>query len=121
MFRKLSLILAVLIGLPSLSIAQATIGSRAEWTQESTNLATAQGYTYKYYINASTVGIAFTIVTCAGTVSPFTCSSLLPALTPGSYTLSLTASSGSVESTKSNVVSFSYAVVLPPQGLRIIP
>src|SRR3990167_1466277 len=120
MFSKLLIVLALLL-VPSLAIAQATIGSRAEWTQESTNLATAQGYTYKYYINTSTVGIAFTTVTCSGTVSPFTCSSLLPALTPGSYTLSLTASSGSVESTKSNVVSFSYAVVLPPQGLKIIP
>jgi hypothetical protein len=90
------------------------------WDMTSPSLTEAQGYTYRYYPDNATVGIALTNVTCIGTVSPFQCEVAFPAFAPGSHTLTLTASNLAGESPKSTPLNFTF-IVTPnaPQNLII--
>jgi hypothetical protein len=97
-----------------------TSGQRFGWDQTAPTLADAQGYTYKYYPDGSATGVTFTDVTCTGTVSPFQCSVLIPAFTPGNHTIEMTATNIAGESAKSAPFAFSF-VVTPgsPVNIRI--
>lgn len=90
------------------------------WDQVSPSLTEAQGYTYRYYPDNATVGIALTNVICIGTVSPFQCEAPFPAFAPGSHTLTLTAGNLAGESPKSTSLNFTF-IISPntPQNLII--
>lgn len=86
------------------------------WEEVATNLAEAQSFSYKYYVDGSTAGSPLPTVTCTGTASPFTCTSAVPTLSPGRHTVNLTASSADGESSASNSVTFTLPQT--PQNLR---
>ena len=118
--RRLFFLLAFL-SVPSVALAQtsATPASKFVFDQIAPDLATANGYTYRYYADAATVGATLTAV-CTGTASPFTCSAPIPAFTPGSHAVTITAANIGGESAKSAPLSFTFVVVpAPPTGLRI--
>lgn len=113
--RKLLFMIAaciVLLFAPSIA-AQTTgvAGQKFAWDQAAPDLATAQGYTYKHYDDASTTAVTFTSVTCTGTVSPFQCEVLIPAFTPGAHSVTITAGNVAGESAKSSPFNFTFVVV----------
>lgn len=85
--------------------------SRFNWTIDGPDLVTVQSWTYKHYDDGKTVGEAFTGVVCDGLVTPFHCSVAVPAYTPGTHTIQISASSADVESAKSDIFSFKMAIV----------
>lgn len=95
---------------------------RFTFDQAAPVLADAQAYTYRYYPDGATTGITFTGVTCTGTASPFVCSVLIPAFTPGNHSITLTAANVAGESAKSSPFAFVF-VVTPsvPANIRITP
>jgi hypothetical protein len=103
----------LLILLPTKLFAQATSTSKIVVDQPAPTLVIAQGYTYKYY--EGTTGTILTGTTCTGTTSPFPCTFTFPAFTPGSHTITVTASDTSVtpnlESPKSAPLTFTFVVV----------
>ena len=115
--KKLVLILFLI---PTLLFAQAIPTSKLIWDQDAPSLTDAQSYTYKYYADGSTTGVAFTGVTCTGTVSPFTCTVNFPAFTPGNNSITLTSSNIAGESAKSAPLDFTF-IVTPssPRNIRI--
>lgn len=114
------LLLLVLFAVPVSVFGQAAPGKKLAWDQAASSLAEAQAYTYKYYPDGATTGIALSGVTCAGTASPFVCDVAYPAFTPGSHTLTITASNAAGESVPSASFAFSF-VVIPssPTNIRI--
>jgi len=112
---KLLLILALLQPAPVGSSNQ-----KFAWDQVALDLAEAQAYTYKYYPDGSTTGITFPVVTCTGAVSPFACSTPIPAFTPGVHNITITAGNAAGESDKSLPFVFAF-VVTPgkPTNIRI--
>ena len=74
-------------------------GERLGWDQPTTAGANASSYTYTMYIDGSPRTL--TNVTCSVSGSAFTCSSLLPSLSPGRHSLSLVATSGNESSVPS--------------------
>ena len=101
----------------------APIGSsnqKFSWDQSAVDLAEAQAFTYTYYPDGSETGIVFPVVTCTGTVSPFTCSTPIPAFTPGVHNITITAKNLAGESDKSAPFVFAF-VVTPgkPTNIRI--
>lgn len=102
----------LLVGSNSL-YAQATSTNKLVVDQPAPNLATAQGYTYKY--QEGVTSILLTGTNCTGTVSPFPCAFNFPAFTPGAHTITVTASDTSVtpnlESPKSAPLTFTFVVV----------
>jgi hypothetical protein len=119
--RKLVITGLLVLGIASVAAAQAISTSKFGWGQDAPDLASAQGYTYKHYDDGSATGVVFSNVTCSGTASPFQCEALVPAYTPGTHSLQLTASNLAGESAKSTPFSFTF-VVTPsaPTNLRII-
>jgi uncharacterized MnhB-related membrane protein len=113
---------ALLTSLISAQAPPAVAGSAFQWTQPAPDAATAQAYIYRYYVDGSTTGVVATGVTCTGTAT-ITCEGLVPALTPGNHSVSLTASAGAAakESDKSiPPFSFSYELVAAvPLNLRL--
>jgi hypothetical protein len=101
--------------------AQTAVSSnKLGWTQAAPTLADAQAYTYKYYPDGATTGIAFTGVVCSGAATPFSCEVPFPAFTPGNHTLQITAQNVAGESGKSSPLSFTFVVVpAVPTGLII--
>ena len=97
-----------------------TTANKIGWDQSAPTLAEAQSYVYKYYPDAATAGVALASVTCAGTTSPYQCEVPFPAFTPGSHTLTLTASNAAGESAKSAVLAFAFVIIpASPNNLRI--
>lgn len=95
--------------------------SRFSWTEGASDLAAANGFTYRVYLDASATGTTLT-ATCTGTASPFACTSPIPALTPGAHTATLTAANVAGESPKSSVLSFQMvAVPATPGSFTILP
>src|SRR3970282_66310 len=99
---------------------QATPTSKLGWTQGAPTLADAQAYTYKYYPDGSVTGVQFSIVTCAGTVSPFDCTTAFPAFTPGNHTIQISASNIAGEGEKSDPLSFNFVVTPEKTGTPFI-
>ena len=117
---KRLLLCVVCLLVPVGVFGQATASKKLAWDQVAGSLAEAQAYTYKYYPDGATTGIALSGVTCAGTASPYVCEVAYPAFTPGAHTLTLTASNVAGESTPSATFSFSFVVVpSAPQNVRI--
>ena len=115
-------LLVVFLLVPVSALAQNATGtSRLEWDQPNASLSEAQGFTYAVYADGSTTPTPLTGVTCvAGTPTPV-CSAPFPAFTPGSHSLSLTATNVAGESTQSAPISFTFVVVpSAPTGLRIV-
>lgn len=107
-----SLILVGAFVAPAGAQAPATASSRLAWDQAAPTLAEANAYTYRYYPDGATAGIAFAAgsVTCSGTASPFVCIVNFPAFTPGNHTLTLTAANVAGESAPSVVLTFQMVV-----------
>lgn len=119
-------LIAVFVALGLLAFAasaaaqEAKPGNKIGWEQSAPTLADAQNYTYKYYPDAANAGIPLTAVTCTGTASPFACEVAFPAFTPGSHTLTLTASNAAGESPKSSPpLSFTF-VVIPSAPANVV-
>lgn len=102
--RLRTLILFVgLAWLPGVAFAQtpALPTDRLGWDQAAPSLATAQAYEYGIYVDGLARAVV-TGVTCAGAASPFPCVGNLPAMTPGTHSLELTAAeAGFVAATES--------------------
>lgn len=116
---------ALLAMVPTTARAQtATPSNKLAWDQPGPDLATVSAYTYKYYPDGGTTGTALTGVTClapvSGSTAAGTCSVAFPAFTPGTHTLTLTASNAAGESAQSAALSFRM-VVIPavPLNLRV--
>jgi hypothetical protein len=101
--------------------AQANNTSKLTWDQDAPDLATANGYVYKYYPDISVVGITLNSVSCVIAIpGPFVCSVNYPAFTPGNHTLTITAANIVGESIKSTSFSFAFVVIpSPPKNIRI--
>jgi len=95
----------------------ATSGQKFVWTQ-STDAVTAQAYTWKIYNDGATTGIALTPVTCvAGTpATTATCSVPIPAYTPGSHSITTTATNAAGESPKSDPLAFTFIAIPAKPG-----
>lgn len=99
----------------------ATGSSKLAWDQAAPDLATAEGYGYRYYSDGQPMAVILAGVTCVGTASPFTCSAPFPAYPPGPHTIQLTASNAAGESLKSAPLAFVFVVVpAVPTNLRIL-
>lgn len=112
-----------LLLLPALLLAQpptAIPGNSFSFEQAAPDLATANSYTYRIYADGATTGSVFA-VKCTGTVSPFTCVGPVPAFTPGTHSITMTAGNVAGESAKSAPFSFQM-VIQPaaPTNLRIL-
>lgn len=122
MRRHLFAVVLIVLAVAAPAVAQVPVtgANKIGWDQAAPTLADAQGYTYKYFADAATAGIALAAVTCTGTTSPYQCEVPFPAFTPGNHTLTLTAGNLAGESAKSAPLSFAF-VVTPgaPVNLRI--
>lgn len=115
------ILVSVTVTLYAQNQSTGTIASKFAWDQPAPVLADAQGYTYKYYPDGAATGIAFAGgVTCSGTATPFVCEVNIPAFTPGSHSISMTATNVAGESAKSTSFAFNF-VVTPaiPTNFRI--
>lgn len=97
---------------------------RLQFDQAAPDLATAQAYVYRLVIDGVRQAVPVT-VTCAGSVSPFACTTPFPALTPGDHTIALTAAVvvNGVEAESLPSVALPVRLVVapnPPQNLRIV-
>lgn len=94
--------------------------SRLAWDQAAPDLASAQGYTYRYYPDGAANGTVLGGVTCTGTIAPFICVAPFPAFTPGPHSLTLTAANLAGESVPSAPLSFVFVVTpAAPTNVRI--
>ncbi len=122
--KKIILILAFLVCASNVYAQNPVAGptSKFAWTQGADILSDAQGYTYRMYLDVAGPA-TLTGVTCAGTTAPYTCQVLVPSMTQGTHSMTITATSAAGESAHS--VPFAFAFVAnPPQtptGMRIIP
>lgn len=117
-----AIILISLVARPSEVNAQAVATDKLAWNQPAPDLASAQAYTYKYYPDSSLTGVVLTGVTCesAGTPVVISCRTVFPAFTPGSHTLTITATNAAGESAKSAPFTFTFVVVPGiPNTIRI--
>jgi hypothetical protein len=121
MKRVLIALISLTVVAPVLAQAQAGPTSRFGWSQVATDLPSASGFTYRAYLDASATGTTLT-ATCTGTASPFSCTAPIPAVTPGTHTVALTAANVAGESLKSSVTTFQMvAVPSAPTSIVILP
>jgi hypothetical protein len=91
------------------------------WNQDATNLAAAQGFVYKYYLDGAVTGSVWAGVTCTGTAAPFTCQAKTPAFSQGQHSLTITAANATGESGHSTPFGFVYGNPPSiPNNIRII-
>ena len=86
----------------------ATTASKIIWEQPAQDLATAQGFTYKWYLDGSVTGTPFPSVLCQGTGVSFQCQAQFPAVTQGNHVMRITSSNVSQESDASDPFAFSF-------------
>lgn len=99
----------------------ATAKSQFAFDQDAPDLASVQGYTFRLYIDGSATG-AVLPVTCTGAAIPFQCAGPIPAFTPGTHTVTVSASNEAGESDKSEALTFRMVIVPgKPTTLRIQP
>ena len=94
----------------SMASAQATQTSRFALDQGAPDLATAQSYTYRVYADGAATGATIAMI-CTGTASPFVCTALVGAFTPGSHTVTFTAANVAGESPKSAPLTFTMVII----------
>lgn len=121
--HKLSLILGMLLVAGTVQAQSVTPANKLAWNQQAPDVATANAYVYKYYADGAIVGV-MVAATCAAAIAPDTtgetCSFPFPAFTPGSHSLTLTASNIAGESAKSAPITFTMIVTpVAPGSLRI--
>lgn len=114
--------LALILGLlatPLFAQTQATPSNKFAIDQAAPDLATAQAYVYKIYVDGGATGAVVTM-TCSGTASPFLCTTPVGSFTPGAHTVTFTAANAAGESAKSAGLSF-IMVIIPavPQNPRL--
>lgn len=115
-----AIVLTFLLAAPA--AAQVTTANKIVLDEPAPSLAVANGYQYKYYEGVA-AGVVLTGTSCTGVSSPFTCTFNFPAFTPGSHSITLTASDTTVtpalESAKSTQLTFVF-VIAPavPQNPR---
>ncbi len=101
---------------------QATPTSVFLFDQSAPDAATAQAYVYKLYADGSTTGQTLIGVTCAaGTATGVqACRAPFPAFTPGSHSITLSATNAAGEGLKSAPFTFTLvAVPGQPSNIRI--
>ncbi len=120
-----SLLVGLFLLVASFASAQtATPSNKLAWDIDAPTPATAQSYTYRHYDDGSGTGVILTSVVCVGTgvSTTQTCTAAMPAFTPGSHTLTATASNAAGESLPSTPFPFTFIVVPnTPRNLRIVP
>lgn len=89
---------------------QVYVASHLTWSEAGPDLPTVSGYSYFYFADGSAIATPLQNVTCSGTASPFTCSVLMPAFTPGAHSLTLEATDIAGASAASSAVSFTFVV-----------
>jgi hypothetical protein len=117
----LALLLVLPITLSGQTAPNVDSNDNFAWNQTTATLAEAQALIYKYYLDGAVTGSVFTGVTCAGTVSPFTCQVRSPTFAMGAHSITLTAANSTGESVQS--VPFSFVYGNPPQipnNIRVI-
>lgn len=122
--RHLVLAFALTLGLATVASAQvATPINHFGWTEVGQTPAVANGATYNVYVDAATVPVALTGVTCVvGTpVTDAACTSNIPALTVGLHVVTLAQNIQGAESGKSTSISFTFVIVVTPTGLILKP
>lgn len=74
------------------------------WTQDAPTAADAAKYTYRIYIDNSTIGINLTGVTCTSQVNNVdeACTAPAPSIKPGVHTITMSATNASGEGPKSD-------------------
>lgn len=118
-------ILAALVA-PAAAQSPAQPGDRLAWGQAAPDLATANAYRYRLFVDTDTVGVVAPS-TCAGASSPFVCVANLPPLTTGSHAVRVSAALVRADGTDTQgplSASFTFSLVaLPaaPVQLRIVP
>ena len=111
MNKRLGVVCSVLLFVfLSLAVSAATPLSKFVLDEQAPDLASAQGYTYRYYADGTLTGVVIAM-TCTGTVAPFTCTAPIPAFTPGNHTVTFTAANAAGESAQSAVLSFTFVVI----------
>lgn len=119
-FITFALVMAVTVG-----VNAATTANSLVWDQTAPDLATAQSYTYKYYLDGAVTGFVFTSVTCAAAGAQlFTCQNVFPNFTTGNHTIQVSASNSVGESLKSSPFAFTFSTnpssPVMPANIRII-
>ena len=113
---KFFLIITVI--LVNFSVASAQSTKRLQWDIIATSLTEAQSNIYNIVIDNGAVQVV--AHTCAGTSSPFQCSIPMPALTPGTHTVTIQTIEpvNGLESARS--APFSFSIPSLPTGLKIV-
>lgn len=117
--RTLAAVALAVLCSASFVSAQATPSSRLGWDQDGPDLATVQGYTYRYYSADGTSG-TLSDVRCEAAGAAFSCTAAFPAFTPMKHSIAMTAVSGAEESARSAPLEFVFVVLSPPRNLRIV-
>ena len=122
---KRLLIVGLLTLIPTIAQAQNPVAgpkSSFVFNQAAPLLTDAQGYTYRYYLDNGGA-LTFVNVTCTGTATPWTCQVLVPSMTQGSHSITLTATSAAGESPQSVPFAFAFVANPPtaPTSIRVIP
>ena len=115
------LILVALLLLPSLAYAQvpqATSSQKFAWDQDVAASENIPALMFKYYTDGATTGVILTGVVCTGTAPTLFCSVPIPAFTPGTHSIKLSAINIAGESALS--VPFDFALVVTPSAPRLI-
>lgn len=113
----------VIVAQPTLAQnPNATPSSQIGWDQDAPDMATAQGYTYQYLLDAA-APVVLPGHKCGTGPAPttFSCAAPFPAITPGPHSLTLTASNIAGASLPSTPLSFVFVLIpSPPKNLRIV-
>lgn len=122
----LSLLFLITLSLSASAQTNVTPGRTLGWDQPAVNQAEASSFVYKTYTDGSNTGVTLSDVACTAPVagSPvgtFPCSAPFPAATPGSHSLTATASNAAGESLQSTPFAFIFVVLPnPPRNLRLL-
>jgi hypothetical protein len=105
---------------PVAAFAQAGTLSKLMFDQDGPDLASVNGFVYRFYPDGAAAGQVMSNVSCVVNTTYFTCTTQFPPFTPGAHTLQLTASDPSGTSPESTVLSFTFQVVpTTPRNPRI--
>lgn len=116
--RIFSILVGGLLLAASLSAQVVTVGHKFVWEETGSDLATVQGYVYRY-AEGSQKGDLVGVV-CEGQTSPFTCKVPIPAFVEGSHSVVISAVNPAGESAPSNAVTFTFTLIpATPTNARI--
>jgi hypothetical protein len=123
--NKILALLAIAVLWASPVAAQtATPASKLAWDEVGESPAVAQAAIYNLYVDGAGVALNLTSVACVvqtSNAANATCTAPFPAMTVGSHTLTLSQVSNGAESPKSAPLSVTFAIVVTPTGIRIVP